>query len=188
MFCPKCRTEYRKGFNTCADCEISLVNKLPPEPSSKSVKHRAKQGWKCPECGLKNNIDNSNCVCGYDSNRPFKIDSHLGKGLANRKIINYRDESGIDLTKQERKFAEISAKKYHRFLYRKKNVIASVGLVIFLLGLWRILPLPMWFHHLLTSIGFIMFLWYMLAHAMTVTGKLYKKVQKLESKSENSST
>jgi len=32
MFCPKCRTEYRKGFTTCADCEIPLVTQLPPEP------------------------------------------------------------------------------------------------------------------------------------------------------------
>jgi hypothetical protein len=32
MFCPKCRTEYRKGFTTCADCEVPLVFKLPPEP------------------------------------------------------------------------------------------------------------------------------------------------------------
>ena len=30
MYCPKCKTEYRKGFNTCADCEISLVEELPP--------------------------------------------------------------------------------------------------------------------------------------------------------------
>ena len=32
MFCPECRTEYRKGFTTCADCEIPLVSQLPPEP------------------------------------------------------------------------------------------------------------------------------------------------------------
>jgi Putative prokaryotic signal transducing protein len=31
MFCSKCRTEYRKGFTTCADCEIPLVPELPPE-------------------------------------------------------------------------------------------------------------------------------------------------------------
>jgi hypothetical protein len=30
MYCPKCRTEYRKGFNTCADCEFALVKELPP--------------------------------------------------------------------------------------------------------------------------------------------------------------
>lgn len=33
MFCPKCRTEYRKGFTTCADCDIPLVAELPPEPA-----------------------------------------------------------------------------------------------------------------------------------------------------------
>ncbi len=29
MFCPKCRTEYRKDFTTCADCDIPLVDELP---------------------------------------------------------------------------------------------------------------------------------------------------------------
>lgn len=32
MFCPKCRTEYRKGFSRCADCDVDLVMELPPEP------------------------------------------------------------------------------------------------------------------------------------------------------------
>jgi Putative prokaryotic signal transducing protein len=32
MYCPKCRTEYRKGFSTCSDCEVALVPELPPEP------------------------------------------------------------------------------------------------------------------------------------------------------------
>ena len=31
MFCPKCRTEYRKGFTSCSDCEKPLVDELPPE-------------------------------------------------------------------------------------------------------------------------------------------------------------
>lgn len=33
MFCPKCRSEYRKGLTTCSGCEIPLVGKLPPETS-----------------------------------------------------------------------------------------------------------------------------------------------------------
>ena len=32
MFCPKCRCEYREGFTTCSDCDVSLVSVLPPEP------------------------------------------------------------------------------------------------------------------------------------------------------------
>jgi len=29
MFCPKCKAEYRKGFNRCSDCDIELVSSLP---------------------------------------------------------------------------------------------------------------------------------------------------------------
>jgi hypothetical protein len=31
MFCPKCKYEYREGFNFCTDCEIKLVDELPSE-------------------------------------------------------------------------------------------------------------------------------------------------------------
>lgn len=31
MYCPECRTEYREGFYTCADCRVQLVEELPPE-------------------------------------------------------------------------------------------------------------------------------------------------------------
>jgi hypothetical protein len=37
MFCPKCRAEYREGFNMCADCNIELVGELPPEPKPEFV-------------------------------------------------------------------------------------------------------------------------------------------------------
>lgn len=32
MYCPECRSEYREGFTTCADCGAALVDELPPEP------------------------------------------------------------------------------------------------------------------------------------------------------------
>ena len=32
MFCPVCGSEYRKGFTECNDCQIPLVDTLPPEP------------------------------------------------------------------------------------------------------------------------------------------------------------
>ena len=35
MFCPKCRAEYREGFDKCVDCQIPLVSQLPPESEGK---------------------------------------------------------------------------------------------------------------------------------------------------------
>lgn len=31
MFCPRCKTEYRPGFERCADCGVALVQGLPAE-------------------------------------------------------------------------------------------------------------------------------------------------------------
>src|SRR5260370_26766311 len=31
MFCPNCRAEYRSGFARCSDCEVDLVEDLPPQ-------------------------------------------------------------------------------------------------------------------------------------------------------------
>lgn len=30
-FCPKCRAEYVEGTVLCSDCQIELINELPPE-------------------------------------------------------------------------------------------------------------------------------------------------------------
>jgi hypothetical protein len=31
-YCPECRSEYRPGFETSADCGVILVHEIPPEP------------------------------------------------------------------------------------------------------------------------------------------------------------
>ncbi len=31
MYCPNCRGEYRSGFTWCKDCDVALVDELPPE-------------------------------------------------------------------------------------------------------------------------------------------------------------
>lgn len=31
MFCPECKLEYREGHERCADCNVPLVESLPPE-------------------------------------------------------------------------------------------------------------------------------------------------------------
>ena len=34
MFCPICKSEYREGFEICAECKVKLVDQLPPEPEA----------------------------------------------------------------------------------------------------------------------------------------------------------
>ena len=37
MYCPKCRAEFREGFDTCSDCNVALVESLPPEETPEYV-------------------------------------------------------------------------------------------------------------------------------------------------------
>lgn len=32
-FCPKCKSEYREGFDTCSDCNVDLVAELTDVPA-----------------------------------------------------------------------------------------------------------------------------------------------------------
>ena len=37
LFCPSCKAEYRVGFTRCADCDIALVEEMPPDPSPEDL-------------------------------------------------------------------------------------------------------------------------------------------------------
>ena len=36
MICPHCQSEYREGFNKCADCGVELVSELPDSNEQES--------------------------------------------------------------------------------------------------------------------------------------------------------
>jgi hypothetical protein len=37
MFCPRCKAEYRSGYRRCADCDVDLVDELPPTQGEESA-------------------------------------------------------------------------------------------------------------------------------------------------------
>ena len=48
MFCPKCKSEYRSGFVTCADCKVPLVPVPPPELHAELEEEPKYIGYKSP--------------------------------------------------------------------------------------------------------------------------------------------
>lgn len=59
MYCPTCRTEYRAGFSTCADCGVPLVHSLDeageiPHAGSREVEQAGEPPYEptAPYCGF----------------------------------------------------------------------------------------------------------------------------------------
>jgi hypothetical protein len=86
----------------------------------------------------------------------------------------------MELTKQERKFAELSAKRYRGLLYRNSQLIGWVGVVLFGLGLLRILPVSASVQKLLLQGGFFLIVMSTIMFSMTIIGKLYTRNQELD--------
>jgi DNA-directed RNA polymerase subunit RPC12/RpoP len=170
--------EFSKGVDVCSDCGSTLSETVPHfEPIQKP---KTVMGWKCPECGSINREDMALCSCGFDSNRPFITAEQRARPPEAVKINVSEFGGPVELTKQERKFAEISAKKYHRFFYRNGQRIGWFGLILFMLGLFRIPPLSPWSHKLLVDVGTVMTASSVFTFAMTVVGKLYVNLKALE--------
>jgi hypothetical protein len=98
MFCPKCRTEYRKGFTSCADCEIPLVSELPPEPPPPPAPEYVKYvNLYSPrnevESALLKSILDAGDISYFVRNDNFgslEVGPHIG--LYNAKTIEVRDD------------------------------------------------------------------------------------------------
>ncbi len=170
--------EFNKGVTICSDCGSRLSETAPHFEPIQKRKRATVTDWKCPECGAINPEDMSKCSCGFDS-RPF-ITSDKRAAPAETAEIKLGFGGPVELTKQERKFAEISAKKYHRFFYRNSIKIGWIGAILFSLGLLRIPPLPPWGHTMLVQIGFFISISSTVTFAMTVAGKLYINLKAIE--------
>lgn len=172
--------EFNKGVTVCSDCGIKLSETVPHFAPTQKKKKTALTGWSCPECGAINHEDISKCSCGYDSNRPLLTSGKSATPVETAKITKSDFGGPVELTKQERKFAEISAKKYNRFFYRNSIKIGWIGAFLFSLGILHIPSLPSWGHTILVQIGFFTLMSSTVTFAMSVAGKLYINLKVLE--------
>ena len=140
--CPKCRTEYRTGFNTCAECDIPLVAELPPEPppdpDPEYVKyvHLYSPQNEIELTLLKSIFDSESIPYFIRNDRFGSLEVGPWIGLYNAKMIEVRDdqierakELLTDYLEKTREHIEGPSKKY--------SVLDKVRMVIeFLLFSW----------------------------------------------------
>jgi hypothetical protein len=86
----------------------------------------------------------------------------------------------MELTEQERKFAEFSAKRHQSLLNRKSQLIGWIGVVLFGLGVLHFLPVSVSTQKLFLRAGFILVVMSLILFAMTIIGKLYIRNQELD--------
>jgi ribosomal protein L40E len=172
--------EFNKGVTICSDCGSKLSETVPQLPTMQKEKPKTITGWTCPECGATNPEEMSKCSCGFDSNRPFITADKRATPVVTEEMNKAVFGGPVELSKHERKFAEVSAKKYHRFFYRNSIKIGWIGAFLFSLGILHIPPLPPWGHTLLVQIGFFTLMSSTITFAMTVAGKLYINLKAFE--------
>ncbi|MCK9420358.1 MAG: hypothetical protein M0R70_13355 [Nitrospirae bacterium] len=88
----------------------------------------------------------------------------------------------MELTEQERKFAEFSAKRYHSLLNQKSQLIGWIGVALFGLGVLQLIPMSVSTQKLFLRAGFILIVMSIILFAMTIIGKLYIRNQELNRK------
>ncbi len=172
--------EFNKGVTVCSDCGSKLSEDVPHFSPIQKKKQRTQTGWTCPECGATNSEEMSKCSCGFDSNRAFITSDKRATPVVTEKMNEDEFGGPVELSKQERKFAEISAKKYNRFFYRNSLKIGWIGAALFSLGILHIPQLPSWSHTMLVQVGFFTLMSSTVTFAMTVAGKLYINLKAFE--------
>ncbi len=112
MFCPKCRAEYREGFCVCADCDVDLVDELPPEEKPEFIDYAEIMGTYNPAdvALIKSVLDSENITYYFTPEhfmyvqplaQPVKLMVKTDEAEKTREILEGLDLAilGVDLRK-----------------------------------------------------------------------------------------
>ena len=86
----------------------------------------------------------------------------------------------MEFTKQEEQLYQYLCKKYQRLYFRKYNVIGWIGVVLFAMGMFHIIPPDKALHKVLGNTSQWLIVISFVGMLVTVIGKLHIRVQELE--------
>lgn len=83
-FCPACRSEYRPGFDRCADCDVALIPTLPadPPPPSSAAAGRRRPVFSCTDLPQALVLHSLLLDSGFDAVLENEHSARFGIGLS----------------------------------------------------------------------------------------------------------
>jgi hypothetical protein len=94
VFCPVCKAEYRPGYRRCADCDIDLVDELPPAQGKELAQPTALNDPRTIWIGDSETDCVSQCQLLKEASIPYEV-SQLVKDRSQRMQVTWRYELAV---------------------------------------------------------------------------------------------
>lgn len=94
MFCPVCKAEYRPGYRRCADCDIDLVDELPPAQGKEIAQPSGLNDPRTIWIGDSETDCVEQCQPLKEAGIPYRI-SQLVKDRGRRMQVNWKYELAV---------------------------------------------------------------------------------------------
>jgi hypothetical protein len=94
LFCPLCKAEYRPGYRRCADCDIDLVDELPPAQGKELAQPTGLNDPRTIWIGNSETDCVSECETLKEAGIPYEV-SQLVKDRSQRMQVTWRYELAV---------------------------------------------------------------------------------------------
>jgi hypothetical protein len=101
MFCPECKAEYRPGFTHCVDCDLDLVDALPPAQEDNSARPSPLHDPRIIWIGDSESDCVALCQLLKKSDIPYDVAQQV-KEERGRMEVAWRYELGVSAADEER--------------------------------------------------------------------------------------